>query len=363
MSDNGQKINFGGILNLSALYKALSQIHNIAKALPATAGGVKGSIVGAANYETSGAQSLPKVSVPHFGPEYIRYPTQPGDKGVILPVDVNVGNMSGQGPSGAPLLDNSNTNTGNLNPGIFVPIGNANWEAAPSANVLYHYGVKPASNAPQAQKDMPFGVGIFDQVFSKAKGSHIVSTDKDGNTTLNSSNTQDSNNPVSMILSAAQHVISVGKNTVASTTHGPGTIQHNAATSVNWTTPTSTHTGTINVAKNVNITQNLVALGTSSLTGGISSGALEVAADIDGGLVQATMGLAVTDGLTADTATISQYMSLVPMAISALPASPSAGMVAFVNNGIASPTYKQTVSTTGSTTQPVYSNGTNWYYL
>jgi len=38
------------------------------------------------------------------------------------------------------------------------------------------------------------------------------------------------------------------------------------------------------------------------------------------------------------------------------------GAMAVVTNGIASPTFHQTVSTTGSTTWPVFCNGTNWVY-
>lgn len=71
---------------------------------------------------------------------------------------------------------------------------------------------------------------------------------------------------------------------------------------------------TITAAKGVNVNTNgnvslgkTVAKGISS-TSGLSTGALEVAADADGGLVQATMGLAVTGGATVDVATLSQLL-------------------------------------------------------
>ena len=82
MSDNSQKTHLGEALNVQSLLKALNQVHGIAKCLPATAGGIAGSIMGAMNFETSGTSGPPKASIPHFGPEYLRYPTQPGDKGV-----------------------------------------------------------------------------------------------------------------------------------------------------------------------------------------------------------------------------------------------------------------------------------------
>ncbi|HUD11498.1 MAG TPA: hypothetical protein VMS08_03735, partial [Candidatus Saccharimonadia bacterium] len=143
MSDNSQKTHLGEALNAHALLKALNQVHGIAKCLPATAGGIAGSIMGALNFETSGTSGPPKASIPHFGPEYVRYPTQPGDKGVHIGQHTNIGNMSGQGPSGGSALDNSNSNTGASSSGVFMPIANTNWEAAPSGNMLCHYGVNP----------------------------------------------------------------------------------------------------------------------------------------------------------------------------------------------------------------------------
>ncbi|WP_440867841.1 hypothetical protein [Symbiopectobacterium purcellii] len=30
---------------------------------------------------------FPQVTIPLFGPQYIRYPKQPGDKGIVIPAD------------------------------------------------------------------------------------------------------------------------------------------------------------------------------------------------------------------------------------------------------------------------------------
>ena len=50
-------------------------------------------------------------------------------------------------------------------------------------------------------------------------------------------------------------------------------------------------------------------------------------------------------------------------AIASLPTcSANAGMLAYVNNGVATPSYRDTVSTTGSTNQLVWCDGTNWTY-
>lgn len=58
-------------------------------------------------------------------------------------------------------------------------------------------------------------------------------------------------------------------------------------------------------------------------------------------------------------------VGIVAIAIGSLPSCNSGANVGVrltVNNGITSPTYQQTVSSTGSVTQPVYCNGTNWVY-
>jgi hypothetical protein len=185
MSDNSQKTHLGEALNAASLQKALNQVHGIAKCLPATAGGIAGSIMGAMNFETSGTSGPPKASIPHFGPEYVRYPTQQGDKGVHIGQHTNIGNMSGQGPSGGSALDNSNSNTGASSSGVFMPIANTNWEKAPSPNMLCHYGVMPQQQQGQSdsqyssqlqQDNQGWGTGIYDQVFSKALGSLVIQT-------------------------------------------------------------------------------------------------------------------------------------------------------------------------------------------
>lgn len=48
--------------------------------------------------------------------------------------------------------------------------------------------------------------------------------------------------------------------------------------------------------------------------------------------------------------------------ISTLPTSPGTGARAYITNGVSSPTYLSAVGTTGSTTAPVFYNGTAWVY-
>lgn len=95
-------------------------IDKLGKALPATVVSVTGSIV-TVNFQVTGI-TLPVVQMPLFGPEYIRYPIQPGDKGVCFPVDVNIGGISGLGTGVA-----GPTQRANLSTLVFFPIGNVNW--------------------------------------------------------------------------------------------------------------------------------------------------------------------------------------------------------------------------------------------
>ena len=79
--------------------------------------------------------TLPNVTVPLFGPEYVRYPIQPGCKGVVFPADAYLGGVSGLGGGVADLALR-----GNLSTLVFFPIGNTSWSASDDANALVLYG-------------------------------------------------------------------------------------------------------------------------------------------------------------------------------------------------------------------------------
>jgi phage gp45-like len=88
---------------------------------------------------------------------------------------------------------------------------------------------------------------------------------------------------------------SITLDTSGVTTKSAASILQQAATAITHTAPNINHEG------NTNISQNLNVSGMSALMKGLSTGALEVAADEDGGLAQATMGLKILLGLTTDT--------------------------------------------------------------
>ena len=108
-------------------------IQRLGKCLPAVVKAVNGSIV-TVSFQVQGVQ-LPQVTMPVFGPEYIRYPIQVGDKGVCFAADTYLGGMSGLGTGTADMR-----RRGNLSTLVFFPIGNKNWTAPDDANAVVIYG-------------------------------------------------------------------------------------------------------------------------------------------------------------------------------------------------------------------------------
>lgn len=132
MRDNSQKISFVHSQNQFVERKINEALQLSGKALPCTVSAVNGSII-TVNFEVQSKITLPKVTCPLFGPEYIRYPVQVGDKGVVFSADASLGSMSGLGSGVATL-----TNVGNLSSLVFFPIGNKSFGAVdPNSVTIY----------------------------------------------------------------------------------------------------------------------------------------------------------------------------------------------------------------------------------
>lgn len=131
MSNNAQKTPLSRSLSGFATQKAVDEIMKRGQALPGIVSAVNGSIV-TVNFQVRGI-TLPQVTMPVFGPEYIRYPIQVGDKGVAFPASVYLGGVSGLGGGIA-----DTTLRGNLSTLVWFPIGNSNWfPVKPTQLVLY----------------------------------------------------------------------------------------------------------------------------------------------------------------------------------------------------------------------------------
>ena len=78
-------------------------------------------------FEVATEFTLPLVTMPVIGGEYIRQPVRVSDKGIVISADTHIGNVTGLGATTATL-----TQPGNLAALVFVPVGNVNfsaWEA------------------------------------------------------------------------------------------------------------------------------------------------------------------------------------------------------------------------------------------
>ena len=134
MADNAQKTPLARALNRFAEKKVAEAIQLLGKALPASVTAVSGSIV-TVKFEVTTTLTLPPVTMPLAGAEYIRFPTQIGDKGLVFPADVYLGGVSGLGGGTADL-----SIPANLSALVFFPIGNKGWSTTDNPNAVVIYG-------------------------------------------------------------------------------------------------------------------------------------------------------------------------------------------------------------------------------
>ncbi|HDT2134144.1 hypothetical protein HV251_18945 [Enterobacter roggenkampii] len=129
-----QKLNFGRNMNRFAEQKFSEAFQASGKILPASIVEQNGNMVTVAFELHDTPYVFPNVTIPLFGPQYIRYPMQPGDKGIVIPADTYLGGVSGQGGGIADL-----TPPANLSALVYLPISNTEWEAV-DGNVVTIYG-------------------------------------------------------------------------------------------------------------------------------------------------------------------------------------------------------------------------------
>ena len=138
MSINAQKTWAVKNLDVFAGKRIQQALQQTGKALPCHVTGFPKAgvpIVTVAFDLTNVPYTLPNITCPLFGPEYIRYPIQVGCKGVAFPADAYLGGVSGLGGGTADL-----SLIGNLTALVFFPIGNSGWAASEDPNSLVLYG-------------------------------------------------------------------------------------------------------------------------------------------------------------------------------------------------------------------------------
>lgn len=121
MANNVQKTPFVESLNTFAKAKAKDAVQLTGRNLPCSVTAVVGAIV-TVSFQVNGPFTLPPVKMPVFGPRYLRYPIQVGDKGYAVSADAYLGGMSGLGGGVAGL-----TQQANLSALVFFPIGHSGW--------------------------------------------------------------------------------------------------------------------------------------------------------------------------------------------------------------------------------------------
>src|SRR5580765_4170190 len=141
MANNVQKTPLARSLNVIAENKARQAINVLGQGLPcsvvAVLSATQTSIV-TVKFELDPSKipfTLPQVTVPMFGPEWIRYPTQVGDTGVVIPFDVKLGGITGLGSGLADLSTPSN-----LGALVFMPIAKSTWSKPEDLNKTIIYG-------------------------------------------------------------------------------------------------------------------------------------------------------------------------------------------------------------------------------
>ncbi|PNO45529.1 hypothetical protein MC52_024800 [Klebsiella michiganensis] len=118
-----QRLNFAKSMNNFAEEKIAEAMQLVGKVLPATIVRQSGKMVTVSFSLTNILFTLPQVTIPLFGPQYVRYPMQPGDRGIVIPADTYIGGMSGLGGGVADL-----TQPANLSALVYLPISHTEWQ-------------------------------------------------------------------------------------------------------------------------------------------------------------------------------------------------------------------------------------------
>ncbi|UGC97732.1 puncturing protein [Pantoea phage PdC23] len=129
----GQKLNFNKSMNNFAEQKIGDASQIAGRPLPAVVVAQSGNMI-TVSVSINSDFTIPELTVPIFGPEYVRYPMQPGDKGMLLNMGIYIGGMSGQGGGVANLNIPQN-----LSALVYLPISNTEW-ASVDPDVVTVYG-------------------------------------------------------------------------------------------------------------------------------------------------------------------------------------------------------------------------------
>lgn len=160
MSDH-QKISLAEAISATALNRAKEAQRAGGKSYPCSIVRVSGAMV-TVKFEIQDIYTLPEVTMPMMGSQYIRLPLKAGDKGIAIPSDVSIGHISGGGQKVAPKISNS----GNLSSLVFMPIGSKEWAAVDNQAVVIS-----APNGAVVQTDSATSRLLLNATNAELKGS------------------------------------------------------------------------------------------------------------------------------------------------------------------------------------------------
>lgn len=154
-----QKLPLARTLNRAVRTQINDAFQRSGQALPCSVVTVQSSGIVTVKFEVNSTFTLPPVTIPVYGFEYIRYPIQVGDKGFTVPADASLAGTSGLGTGVSDLSEPAN-----LGALVFLPCGSAKWFATPDPNAVVLYGpngvqLRDTSNASNVTLT-PSGIAI-----------------------------------------------------------------------------------------------------------------------------------------------------------------------------------------------------------
>lgn len=130
-----QKKSIQETVNTNAITRALETIQSTGRALPCVVIGVSGALVTISFDVESSTWTIPNITIPKIESNWIKNPTQVGDKGFTVPSDLYLDKVSGQ-TTNTPTLGSSVPNLSAL---AFIPISNIN-SVLPDSNAALIQG-------------------------------------------------------------------------------------------------------------------------------------------------------------------------------------------------------------------------------
>ncbi len=135
-STNAQKTPMVRSLALMGVNQFEGGQQLLGKAAPATLISLSANkTIATVKVEIDSVYTIPAITCPVFGPQFIRYPLPAGTKGFLVPADFYMGGMTGLGAGTATL-----TRQANLAACSFFPVGNSEFNVLPFGNKLVLYG-------------------------------------------------------------------------------------------------------------------------------------------------------------------------------------------------------------------------------